>query len=694
MDGFGLREESAGGVSPAAPKFTGELAVESERRWQASREVEGRIRRGDFEGALDSLYDAGVDMYRGLGNVSFEDDGEAARAGLDLMQRSVAVPGIPLRNLRDVYANYVSIPEGVRGKVDFTRYAAQHPKGGGEWEQWKHNFFLEYAREASPERFDFEEASALSKDELRTRARVTKEYNSLPEAFRSRVGFDEFSALSDAGRVMVNGVARVGRPEQLNLDYIRGLGSAEHAPLASASPEERTAVLEEIRQARAASERGDRVPALELGWRLMSQYEFPPQTLLNDSPRIFEHFERRAGYSERQLEALNVHARVREAREAAAVVQRELGGLRFAEASEEERAALDARGFLARNAEGKTRPDAGKLGVADLAVVSRETGLSVERLNELVSRERSKEYFASAYVEDGRPVLDPFNMESFTYNTLDDLEARYRRGIESIRSATDGVDDTQRLKDVIQELDKQGIRVTAQAPSERGLPELEQLRSRIGREIGWYEQQLDIVDASRKIRSGVDPGIVSGDGMIFSYLPRENFRSDSPLARTGVIGSVIGSISLLHEYRHLDDFMWYGEQRGGFDHYLTEVNSYLVNVLTGDRRDWEDVKEALDSPAYMGKHKEDPNYPKAKELMERSVDVVRNLQDSGVSNSAVTSILLHSTTFQDILRWEPLFEVPENARQVLDGTLTVEEFRERQRVAREEFQRLATEGMR
>jgi len=161
-----------------------------------------------------------------------------------------------------------------------------------------------------------------------------------------------------------------------------------------------------------------------------------------------------------------------------------------------------------------------------------------------------------------------------------------------------------------------------------------------------------------------------------------------------VIGSVTGSIALLHEYRHLDDFMWYGEQREGFDHYLTEVNSYLVNVLTGDRKDWEDVKEALVGPAYMGKHQDNPEYPRARELMERSVDVVRNLQDSGVSNSAVTSILLHSTTFQDILRWEPLFETPENARQVLDGTLTVEEFREIQRVAREEFQRLVTGGMR
>ncbi len=681
-------------ASPGLPAFTGELAVESARRRDAGREVDGRIRQGDFEGALEGLCDAGLDMYRGLGNVSFEDDSEAANAGLDLMQRSAALPGIPLKRLRDVYASYVSIPEGVRDKVDFTRYAGIHPKGGAEWDPWRHTFFLEYARETSPERFDFEGACALDKDGLRVLARVSKEYNGLPKPFRDRVGFDEYSTLSDDGRVMVRGFADVGRPEQLSLDFIRGLESAERTPLAAVSPDERESVLGEMREAREASERGDRVPALQLGWRLRSQYELSPQILINDAPRIFEHFERHAGYSERQVEAMDVHARVREAREAAAVVQRELSGLRFAEASGEERTALDTGGFLLRNSEGETRPDRGRLEAADLTAVSRETGVSVGRLNELIARERSKEFFAHAYVEDGKPVLNPFGMESYTYHTLDDLEEKYTRNMESIRSATEGVDDPQRLREVVQKLDEQGIRVTAQAPHESGLPELEQLRSRIRREIGWHEDQLDIIEASRRIRSGVDPGIVSGEGMIFSYLPRENFRSDSPLSRTGVIGSVTGSIALLHEYRHLDDFMWYGGQRGDFDHYITEVNSYLVNVLTGDRKDWEDVKETLVGPAYMGKHQENPEYPRARELMERSVDVVKNLQDSGVSNSAVTSVLLHATSFQDILRWEPLFEAPETAREVREGKLTVDEFGVMQRTAREEFQRLVASGER
>lgn len=718
LDGESQTVAGAGG-------FSGELAEESARRREAAGELKALVQGGDHEGALDRLSDMDVNLYNGLGKIVFETDEEAAKAGLDLLEKSATVPGVPLSTLMDVYENYRGIPEPVRDQIDFTQYAGIHPKGGGEWDVWRHNFFHDYACAIDPEIFDFQQALSMNQDELRQAAKTAETYNAIPKTFKDKIDYDEFTALSDHGKVMLVGFTEVGQPEQLDLDFIRGLDNTERKSLSEVSQDERDAALTEIREAREAQEQGDKTKAMKLGWRLHATCEFPPALGLNDSSTTFDYFEKRAGYTDLQVEANRIQKRIQEARVAIEGEKNDVGevikpgsraklsGLRGSEAHNHELDVLGEHNLVLKNDDGLRRLNLGefdrRLSEGEtLEDIAGELNFKPVRLNLLVERERSKEYLAESRT-DGK--FDPFKMSSIRYLTSGELAEEREWEVDQLERARLGCRSDSGLRRMGKFLEENvGVCSIDAVGDKTRYSEL--FKTLEGLNVDDRREVLDSHITSKKAglemfrelakggRSGLDPGV-----LLFDELRSEDFQDEYGAVSSALgvytIGSnykgELGATGLIivpakhpptikHEADHFNDHMFYAGERKGFDDFVSELNSRMTDVAA-EQHDWEGTKRVL-VEKYLPIVKKQEGREEAEDKVSRSIDVIQNLQGSGVSDEAIRSVLMQAHTYDDILKWEPLFMKPEEAPHVQDGTMNREEFLAMQKTARGEFQEM------
>lgn len=380
------------------------------------------------------------------------------------------------------------------------------------------------------------------------------------------------------------------------------------------------------------------------------------QEIRKKAPKeLIPHFEVEVSLTPEQKEGQRINKKVLAARSASIGIQERLGGLRHNEMSGNEGKTLEEEGFLLRSGD-DVRPDPEKLSKLSLMDKGRlnRHGLHPSRIKQLIERERSKEFFAASFT-DWEEYQDPFKMSGFSYCRLDDLSKRYRRELDLIENQFKDARTLDDLKTGAGKLKRDhGIGVTHDGRSrdEYQLSEEELLRKHIGEKKKSIKSNLYWVDKCRSIRSGVDPGIVYGKGLIARLFPASVFREDSPLSNVGLVSGMTGSSVLWHEYRHLDDFVFYGEDRDYRQGELIsvgEIYANLADVRSGRRKNWADVGDAvLNAPDYLGQFKEHPAYPGIAKKVTQTLNQLQRLEKIGMSDEVISSILLHSKKYGDI----------------------------------------------
>ena len=378
-----------------------------------------------------------------------------------------------------------------------------------------------------------------------------------------------------------------------------------------------------------------------------------------------------------QNESSKVFGRISSARKAAEMVRQKMEGLSFDEPTPKELELLASNGLVLSDEQGRRRADPAAIAdTHDLASLQKE-GISQERLGQIRMREESKEFLSKSYEPDSGGI-SAFEMSDFRYCTLEGLKGIRLKQRERIIEAIREVDDRGILYERILELESEGIpmRSIGNQGSQEGGEFFESIV--LKRALTWNRNQLSDIQMIQASKSGVDTGFLTGDGLMPHYSPGYDFSTDSPLHRTGLVMGVESGSPLVHEYAHLDDFMFNRMDSGKYSwkSFITELVAYSEGTFyrnEPERIGWADVKRKMIGKSYLGGHEDEDGYDEAVEKMGRCCDVVGKMFDSGMSKDVLKSTLMSTNNFEDILAWDRVFDDrPDSVgdRKALDAELS------------------------
>lgn len=384
---------------------------------------------------------------------------------------------------------------------------------------------------------------------------------------------------------------------------------------------------------------------------------------------------------EQELSPLQVKAeaqveKIEEVREATEIVKANLAGLKYKPLASEENEKYYS---MCQSLIGV--PEEKFLEVfanASLYEIFAKKGADLGRIKQLVEREKSIRYLLKHQV-DGFKKEDNITKEDLAdsrFFTIRDLIERAdekinlnSRAKEDIKNPSGNQEALQKLVDEyilrapdLFDIDQETGRVIVKALDEDKLEEVQGKFNEAIQWQQWYRQQISSVLESS--RTGIDPGvlIISDDRRQISYQVKNvGGRLDPPsrfVGELGKTGLILVPVFLYpdvlkHEYAHFEDWVFEGGSRKKLDSLITEVNSFL--------KDHEDVLEVSAESVFenikgilLGYYLKEAkpssmSLKEAKEKVTHLVDAVRRLYKNGFSREAISSILLQSDKFEDVL---------------------------------------------
>ena len=305
--------------------------------------------------------------------------------------------------------------------------------------------------------------------------------------------------------------------------------------------------------------------------------------------------------------------------------------------------------------------------------------LSSDRVDQLIEREKSIKYLLSNQRQGLGGGLKSEDLSDARFFSITELIERADEKIKLNQQAKEQVLNPdadqpalQRLVDEyifrqeeIFDINEKTGRIKVKKFDKDSMEKVQKFFDLIVEESQWYKEQISSILESG--RTGIDPGvlIVSNDRRKISYQVKNVAgRFDPPSRFTNELGETglilvppfLRPHVLKHEYAHFENQVLRERRREGLDRLINEINSFLLQYpeyYTAENKEFvfENMKGILLS-YYLNKDKPSSMPLKeAKEKVAKTVDTVRRLYKNGFSREVISSILLHSDKFEDILAW-------------------------------------------
>ncbi|MFC2163115.1 hypothetical protein ACFLRF_05490, partial [Candidatus Altiarchaeota archaeon] len=465
--------------------------------------------------------------------------------------------------------------------------------------------------------------------------------------------------------------------------------------LASVPDKEKKAVMDEIAKARAKWNAGDGTGVMGLSSRLTKDYNIPKDMHPN---RVLDHFASHAGFEPEQVAGNEQTERLTRARESIEGVRddegnlvregsrQKLDGLRVPDLSDKEGDKFREAGLILEDGKGGRRLDVAKVKnrmgeSGDLKAVASGVGVSEKRLRSLIKREESKDYLAGSMK---KKEIDPFYMSSAGYYTFGQLLDFKEAEMEDLEDAAKDFGNPKAFKNQAKRLDKKyGLAYQAPDGSKtsytglfKHLNDLEPQEGKKGLDNFLHRKKREVEvmkNVSAHSTTGIDPGVVVFDG-VFNPEGKREYKMTHPDSlgtyyfpssfngELGESGAIIvpneDTTSLRHEFDHFEDHMFEGQRRKAWENLISEVHSRLGDVKAEQGKDqsWQDAW-APHKNTIAEKYTGDKNRlgrDVTKEKVEKACDVIARMQDSGMSEHAIKTVLMQANKFEDILQWGKL----------------------------------------